>query len=230
MNIFLYTVSDFSANALRCIDLLNNSLNYQNNVKLNILCNNIPPPECQFNCIFDETYKEIFPGFLKYSDKIPEGYDYYLYLDSDILFFDNITNILPKKNNLYSLVFEEKIAKNNPWFNYSGFIENENIKGINSGSFVIKDRKHLQEMKNFCDTNLSANSMVNAQIDQSALNFLVSKKNYSNYEDFSEKVQLFCDADTNIEKGKTIFHFCGFEGHMSNKLNKMGKFYDNNAR
>ena len=81
--ILVYTVSDFKPQADQCINMMVDSLK-KDNFDFCVITNKNPPSNFKHNVVVD-TNNYDYVGFLKYSEKIPENYDYYVYLDSVLL-------------------------------------------------------------------------------------------------------------------------------------------------
>ena len=158
--------------------------------------------------------------YTKYTELLPDTYDYYIYLDSDILFFDKLESIISDKD--YSIVTEKKIGqiKDNPWFAYRNATNEEKldftkIAPINAGTFAFS--------KFTIFTQFSA--IENVQFEQSCFNYSIYKLcgiNYDSCYDISDKIELFAKTITN----KQVYHFCGFTNEMASKYIRMKNFYD----
>lgn len=231
MKILVYTVSDFKANALDCIKLMLSSFN-KINFDFKIITNNIAYKEYE-DVIYDEFQSE-YVGFLKYSKNIPSGYDRYIYLDSDILYFGNVEDLFSDKN--YSCVIE-KLPMNHEWFLYKNHEEKylksiEKLNGFNAGSFSFKNINFLSQIREAFEPYVTQNVHADARLEQSSFNFVLSKEinfNIDNINNLTEITQLFADT-ANYSDQKKLYHFCGFSNEMSSKFFKMKKFYDNYKR
>lgn len=222
MKTLVYTISDFKPNALDCISLLYKSI--QGNDFDFCVISNKEPKNCPFQTIIDPIQRE-YVGFLKYSPKVPSGYDRYLYLDSDILFFDKVNSFFSEKP--FSVVLES-LPMSDEWFNYFRSGEDfSQYKGINAGSFGFYDYCFLARVRRLFEPFVSGDVHRDARLEQSAFNYAVLKTicgNFSLLEDFSPQSLLFAQGDSPLNK--KLYHFCGFSNEMSSKYYKMKQIYD----
>ena len=239
-NYLVYTISDFKNDSLKCIDLLYASLLYKNK-KENFdfaIVSNVKTPENynpEYNIIYEECNHK-YIGMLKYSRTLPSGYKAYIYLDNDILFYEDVSNIIKEAD--FSLVLENK-PMSDKWFCNPLATEEEkaqmrNIYGINAGSFTFKDVNFTNEVRKLYDTYDVETLPLDEQgyFEQSALNYtlfhLLRTKSFYNfkhimlmpvypgYEDEATYDGLICHK---------AFHFCGFVGTMTTKLERMQKVF-----
>lgn len=227
MKILVYTVSDFKSNALDCINLMISCF-----TKINFdfkIVTNKSEYKNNKDVIFDETsYKYI--GFLKYSKNIPHGYDKYIYLDSDILYFDDVENLFSEKK--YSCVIEE-LPMNHEWFLYKKHDHEylEKIKllnGFNAGTFSFEDINFLKQIRNYFEPYVTQDVHFDARLEQSSYNYALSKNinfDLNNIYDLTKITQLFADTKQ-YTYNKKLYHFCGFSNEMQSKFFKMKNFYD----
>lgn len=229
MKTFLYTVSDFKNGALECIDLLINNIK-DRDFDFAIISNKTI--SCKYKVIADEKdYQYI--GFLKYSEKIPKGYDQYIYLDSDILYFGHSKDLVDDSKE-FSIV-KEKLLMNNEWFKYPyndsfEYINKAGLNaGLNAGTFAYKNISFLQHVRNLYEPFISQDTHLDARLEQSSYNFALSREvnfDFNKCHDLTSKTVLFADQHP-FSAEKSIYHFCGFSNEMNSKFSKMKKFYDN---
>lgn len=228
MKTLLYTVSDFKNNALDCINLLLSNIK---NKDFDFAIVSNKNHTCQYPVIVDDKpYNYI--GFLKYSEYIPSGYDQYIYLDSDILFFGNIIDLFHSEKQ-FSIV-KEKLLMNTEWFKYPYLNSLEYISqagstlGLNAGTFAYKNIDFLSKVRYLFEPFISQDTHVDARLEQSSYNLALSSIvnfDFSQCHDLTDTTVLFADQ-FDYQKDKTIYHFCGFSNEMQSKLFKMKKFYD----
>jgi hypothetical protein len=236
MKILLYTISDFKPFALECIELLLKSIIQDIDYDFIILSNSLPKIFTNFNVIIDDTKTSNYIGYLKYSPKIPKNYDYYIYLDSDILYFDKISKLLPINKN-FTIVKENSRILKNDWY-YFHYIDTQDdyvlqqSEAMNAGSFAFyKDKcSYISEIyelyKKFTHINNTCHS--NAKLEQSIYNYVINKMNnfdLSHCHDITDQTILFA-ANKKPEDNKKLYHFCGFTNEMESKYRKMKIFYD----
>lgn len=222
MKTLVYTISDFKVGALECISLLYKSIK-GSDFDFCVVSNK-RPENCPFNVVVDST-ERAYVGFLKYSPKVPSGYDRYLYLDSDILFFDKVDSFFSEKP--FSVVLE-KLQMSDEWFNYFRSGEDfSQYKGINAGSFGFYDYSFLARVRKLFEPFVSGDVHRDARLEQSSFNYAVLKTisgQFSLLNDFSEESLLFAQADSPLDK--KLYHFCGFSNEMLSKYYKMKQTYD----
>lgn len=222
MKTLVYTISDFKPHALDCISLLYKSM--QGSDFDFCIVSNKRLENCPFNVIIDPI-ERAYVGFLKYSPRVPSGYDRYLYLDSDILFFDKVNSFFSDKP--FSVVLE-KLQMSDEWFNYFRSGEDfSQYKGINAGSFGFYDYSFLARVRKLFEPFISGDVHRDARLEQSSFNYAVLKTiggDFSLLEDFSQQSLLF--AQSNSPLNKKLYHFCGFSNEMSSKYYKMKQIYD----
>lgn len=222
MKTLVYTISDFKPHALDCISLLKKSLSGYFDF---CIISNKRPENCPFKVVVDPVYYD-YIGFLKYSPLVPSGYDRYLYLDSDILYFDNTEKFFSEKD--MSLVLET-LPMSDEWFNYFRSGEDfSSYKGINAGSFGFNNYSILSQVRNLFEPFISGNVHQDARLEQSSFNYAVMKtinKDFSLINDMSKDSVLFAHAGSPLDK--KLYHFCGFSNEMASKYDKMKQFYDN---
>lgn len=227
MKTLLYTVSNFKDKSIDCIDLMLS--NIKGNFDFAIISNK--NEKCKYKIILDEKpYKYI--GFLKYSENLPEGYDQYIYLDSDILFFGDIID-LHDSSKEFSIV-KEKLLMSNEWFKYpylqcSDYLDkiNNNL-GLNAGTFAYKNTSFLKKNRELFEPHISQDIYKDARLEQSSYNLALSNSvqfDFNKCYDLTNITVLFADQ-FDYDNSKTIYHFCGFSNEMQSKFLKMKTFYD----
>lgn len=232
MKILLYTISDFKPFSLECIDLLLSSITKDICYDFCIISNTaIDNHSTKHNILIDSELKSNYIGYLKYSPKIPPDYDYYIYLDSDILYFDKLSKLI-RLDKKYTLVYENEKINRNPWwyFHHSGSDTTllEKSQAINAGSFCFAKSEYpiLKDIYNTYANHITDDVHSNAQLEQSIFNYYIY--NYTNFEthyvyDISSFAQLFA-SNYPIQNDKKLYHFCGFTNEMASKYIRMKKF------
>lgn len=231
MKILLYTVSDFKCNALDCINLMLSSF-IKTDFDFKIITNSFIHKNDE-NVIYDESNYN-YVGFLKYSKNIPNNYDRYVYLDSDILYFGEICDLFSDKN--FSCVIEN-LPLNNEWFLYEyhdlNYLEKiKKLNGFNAGTFSFVDPSFLTKIRNCFEPHISHNVHKDARLEQSSYNYILTKEinfDINEIHNLTNITQLFADIGSfNIDK--KLYHFCGFSNEMQSKYLKMKFFYDKHKR
>ncbi len=234
MKFCIYTVSDFSEKSSECIDLLYDSLlkkNKLNTFDFYIVTNkNIKNNKYK---IIQESINSNYIGWIKYTENLPDGYDFYLYLDSDILFYENVENIFRKKQ--ISIVYE-MLPMSNIWFsssiaNYEEKMHMSQLKGVNAGTFCYENKEFIKEINKLIKIEYyTENIYTQAQIEQSTFNykiFNILKTDKQILNDITSIVSLHAN---DLVKNKYIYHFCGFNGKMEDKYVRMKKFISKNEQ
>lgn len=225
MKRLVYTVSDFTPGCVEAIKLLHSSLltkNKADTFDFAVIGTAKPPEGFPFRVYLAPFDGITYAGWLKYSIAVPQGYDRYIYMDSDILFYDNLDLF----NGSDLVLLEEELKMNSPWhcFDYEVGMENQN--GICAGLFSYsKDCTIIAEMQELLSQ--LPNPVGIAQIDQARLeqqcfNYVVWVVFVGEYANISPIVQM--GVGKHATDGKTIFHFCGFTGSMEGKAQKMKNF------
>lgn len=235
-NILVYTVSDFKSGSIECIEMLFDNLLKEDNIDLAIICNNEPYKEInqKIKIIHDNgDDAKRFVGFLKFSEKIPHGYDYYIYLDSDILFFGKSSDLYDF-NFDFSIVREHWVPMTHEWHCYKYRTEEEydkmsQLNGMNSGTFAFKNRNFINNIKELYQRHVTNDVMDNIMLEQSSFNYAICKQLDFRLEktlDLTDKTTLFAQ-DKDFDNEKIIYHFNGFSNQMSPKCAMMKNFYEN---
>lgn len=242
MKTLLYTVSDFKPLAAECIDLLFSNIEKSKTCDIDtcVVTSELHLPKdlvsnYRYKIITDNFYSN-YIGFLKYSKNIPLGYDSYIYLDSDILYFGRPEELISEDKDI-SIVFEN-LKMSNEWFkyqnikskNYDAFFEG--VNGINAGSFCFKDVSFLKNVRDLFEPYIANDVHKDARLEQSSFNFAICK--YTNFDlskcfDISSMVQLFA-SDFPFSDQKKLYHFCGFSNEMRSKFFKMKFFLNEKQR
>jgi hypothetical protein len=112
------------------------------------------------------------------------------------------------------------------WFNYpyASPLEKDtflNINGINAGTFAFKDLSFLDVVNKHCSKYdfSNQNQIDQAMFEQSSFNYTVYQMSDRKIKDISKIVKLH--AKEVLCDGVTIYHFCGYEGYMDSKFNRM---------
>lgn len=235
MKICLYTVSNFNPGSLDCINLLIDSIT-DNDYNFYILSNNTFYSNTNYNIVYDTTIVSDYVGYLKYSPNIPKDYDYYVYLDSDILLFDKISSLVCA-NKEFSIVREKcLVSENKEWFYFNHILDREDIykiqnaQALNAGSFAFRHDQFsvIEKIYTYYKTYHNHNTNHNVRLEQGIYNFVINK--HSDYQlkncyDITDKAVLFASNKEFIDN-KTLYHFCGYTNEMITKYNNMKAFYD----
>lgn len=238
MKILLYTVSDFAPGTMECIDLLLKSLGDQ---KYDFCIVSNKTQNSKYKVYYDIAYPEKYIGGIKYHTKLlPKNYDYYIYFDSDILYFGKLVDLLPANKNQLSVVEENpnKIYQSDWWhyahqyyvdFNDTNYFMNS--QALNAGTFIY-DRYTLNTISRIYKLFLDTCSKVRkneGRLEQSIYNYFIHQElknhNIPVYKNLSALTQLHAHNYI-YDESKTLYHFCGFFGEMSIKYQNMKKLYD----
>lgn len=226
--ILIYTISDLRKTSLKCVDLLYNSLLYNNKVTdfdFYVVTNDLNYKNIdnfKHKFLFDSN-NNTYIGWSKFTQSLPDGYDFYLYFDSDILVYESLTNLV--LDNDYTIVFED-LKMSNDWFNYPFATDAEKnefvlLNGINAGTFGFKDLNFLNVVRENCSRyNFdNQNEISQAMFEQSSFNYSFFKiMDKCKYIDITNLVKLHAKEELSDH---SIYHFCGYDGFMDNKLRKM---------
>jgi len=234
MKTLVYTCNDLQ-HSLPCVDLLYNSLlknNTSGSFDFAVVCNNRSHQKVDYNVLYDESCPPQYIGFLKYSSVISDEYDYYVYLDSDILFYDQLNTILPDGDKLVCVALEGKssMIDSPQWhsFCYGDRIRSsgQNRNCINAGQFSFhKSSRILSLVRNNLATIPihSFNSFNCAMSEQSSFNYTISQIwDCADTEKLTSR--LSTSPETQNSSDKTIFHFAGFHEGMIHKHERMINF------
>jgi hypothetical protein len=231
MKILLYTISDFKERSIECIDLLLSGIIFDISVDFIILSSSRIHHTNHKIVYTDQESNYI--GSLKYSPSVPNNYDYYIYLDSDILYFDKISKLI-NINKKYTLVYENTKIHKNPWwyFKYSDTDTTplEQSQALNAGSFAFSQSEYkiLNDIYTTYQNYATNNIGKNAQLEQSIFNYYIYKYlnfNTDHVHDITNITQLFA-SDYPLQNNKKLYHFCGFTNTMTSKYQKMKEKYD----
>jgi len=240
--VFIYTVSDFKPGSIECIEMLFSPFLKENSnvIDLNIIADRQPYKEIDKRIKLIEDNSENankFIGFLKFSTKIPHGYDYYIYLDSDILYYGKSSDLY-NNNCDFSIVREDWVKMTHPWHFYQKSTQEEsekmnNLNGINSGTFGFKDIGFLEKVRKLYENDITLDVMSNIKLEQSSFNYAICKELDFNIDnrvlDLTNKTLLFATGKQ-FNKEKTIYHFNGFTNTMSGKTSSMKSFLEESKK
>lgn len=229
MKTLVYTCSDFSPLAKECIDLLYSSIHNKSKFDFAVVTNSVNAPKT-FNIIYDDS-KVNYVVDLRYSAKIPNNYDRYIYLDSDILFYGDI-ELLYDTNIEHSIV-NEFLMMDSDWCSYpfsdsTHKNKEKSLKGLNSGTFTFTDTSFLSEVRALLSKDTKSTPMESAKFEQSSYNYAICKKlnyDFSKAYDLNPIVQLFAHQHP-ISIEKKLYHFNGFSGGMDIKYKLMQHHFD----
>jgi len=235
MKILLYTISDFKPYSVECINLLLSSIEGDMHYDFAVISNNKSKIDTNLDIILDTDLNSRYVGYLKYSPKIPTTYDYYIYLDSDILYFDKISNLLPISKN-FTIVQENNQINKNDWYYFKYLKDPEedlilqNSKAVNAGSFAYSKNnlEAIKEIYYLYKTYYQNNMFHDVQLEQSIYNYIVNKTNnfdLSNCKDITDTTLLFA-SNKQPRSDKKLYHFCGFTNEMESKYRSMKKLYE----
>lgn len=233
MKICLYTISNFTKKAIDCIDLLLDSITKDIEFDFFIITNQKDiPTTIKHNILLDNTLSSNYVGYLKYSKVLPNNYEYYIYLDSDILFFDSLSKLIPY-NRSFTVVRENTLIERNFWY-YFPFVEKnddeqlQTSQALNAGTFAFhKNQIHIIDKILSLYSKHHTNEPQDPALEQSIFNYVVNKNfQYKLYDclDITDTVQLFASTEK-IHKNKKLYHFCGYTNEMDSKYKKMHDFY-----
>lgn len=238
--VFIYTVSDFKPGSIECIEMLFSPFLKENdeNVELYIIANNRPYKEIDKRIKIIEDNNENgnrWVGFLKFSDKIPHGYGYYVYLDSDILYYGKSSDLFDS-NCDFTIVREFWFPMTQEWFFYKKstqeeFVKMSNLTGINSVTFAYKDINFLEKIRKLYENEIASDALSNGKLEQCSFNYAICKELDFNIDnrvlDLTSKSLLFATGKK-FDKEKTIYHFNSLTNTMNPKLDKMKAFLEEN--
>lgn len=237
MKVCIYTISDLKEYSIKCIDLLVSSLN--TNIPYDFFVISNKNEACKYSLIYDTNYFSDYVGYLKYSPLIPKNYQYYIYLDSDILYFDKISLLIPY-NQKFSLVKEHCTISTNDWYYFDKVTDNtdrdllQKCQAINAGSFAYSSDmlESLTKAYSMYSEHHNNDNLFNAKLEQQLYNYIVHKFfafDVSQCKDITPITELFAQHKEPSDN-KTLYHFCGFSGEMVSKYHFMRDFYDKYTR
>jgi hypothetical protein len=233
MKTLLYTITDFSPYAAECINLLSGNMIQDTNVDYCVISNNPPPPDFKYNVVQTKLNAN-YVGFLKFYSKIPDGYDHYIYMDSDILFFGNPLSLIPTED--LSIVIENCNIRDE-WHSFHINDKNKipNVKGLNAGTFVFSNKNFVNQVnENILNNyNPSWSTIHNAMMEQSVFNMTIGQTcnfDWTKYKDITDITKLHVPTDFKYNKSIKIYHFCGWAGQMCTKYIRMIDFLKNNEK
>lgn len=224
----VYTVSDLRETSIGCINLLYESL-LKKNKKSDFdfaVVTNADTSRFELNPDFITIQQQMhysYVGWLKFTNKLPDNYDSYLYLDSDILCFDYLEELMSEAD--VTIVYED-LPMTNEWFWYNNASPEEKAlmlesKGINAGTFGFREMNfmnRLYDTMNQYDFSLTP-TLEQAKMEQRILNYvMLTEIQTKKPQDITKKVLLHAKEEYGAH---TIYHFCGFDGHMDKKFARM---------
>lgn len=241
MKILVYTCNDLR-HSLPCVDLLYSSLlknNSSDSFDFAVLCNSRDHSHTDHTVLYDESYPPQYLGFLKYSSSIPPNYDFYVYLDSDILFYSILNEVLPCTEKVVSVATEGTATMIDSNWHSHGYIDKMLSIGlpkpcVNAGQFSFKGssdfislvRNNMKRTLESVDNYRNLPSYQCAMYEQSSFNYtLISIWDSVDLYKMSSKLSVRPEQE--IELDKSIFHFTGFHEGMINKSNRMINFISN---
>jgi hypothetical protein len=241
MKIFLYTISDYKPYSIDCINLLLSSIEFDIDYDFFIISNNENSVQHNYQTIIDKNeLSKQYIGYLKYSPLIPKNYDYYVYLDSDILYFNQLSKIFNIEYN-FSIVKENSNISDHDWYYFKYHsLNNEdtnklkNSSALNAGSFAIKGSEIsiLDQIYNLYKITFNNDLAHDVRLEQSIYNYVLHNNNCYDLKkcyDITETVQLFASKTAQLPN-KKLYHFCGFTNEMQSKYIHMKDFYDKYQR
>jgi hypothetical protein len=236
----VYTTCDFSSNSYKCTELLYRSLLVNNSDFDFYIISNTKSSESEFPIIVEDSPNRKILANWKYTKLLPEGYNQYFYLDSDILCFGKLEDLCD--DNDLSLCTENHRMSDSEYFCYKDATPEEKLKmkdynGFQAGSFGFKNMKFLSEIRELIEPKLN-NPIIpdgisreefhriilpDAMLDQTSLNYYVLKQLPDmKYFDFTDKVLIRPDDPVRFyTENKMIYHFCGFRAEMNSKYQRM---------
>ena len=226
MRVLVYTATDFNEESHKCIDLLVENMTLPENVDFCVISNNPSPEGFKHKVILDSRYY-LYGGFLKYSKLIPKGYDYYLFLDPDIIYFGNPMDLIdPTKD--FTIVTEERQDMCQEWFEYKRApnldrLKFTMLKGLNAGTFGFKDLGFTDRVRSLYEPHIQTILPDDAILEQSSYNYgicLATDFEMDKCNDIAQKVQLFAGYNP-FNLDKPFHHFCGFKKTMVDKYEEM---------
>jgi len=230
VRVLVYTATDFNEGSHKCIDLLVANMTLPDNVDFCVMSNK-PGPEGFSHKVVVDPKDYLYGGFLKYSELIPKGYDYYLFLDPDIIYFGNPMDLIdPTKD--FTIVTEQRRDLCHDmcykWFAYSRAPNSDkikfvNLRGLNAGTFGFKDLGFTARVRSLFEPHIQKTLLEDAILEQSSYNYgicLATDFNMSKCHDIAHKVQMFAGYNP-TDPAKQLYHFCGFVKSMTNKYAEM---------
>lgn len=233
-DILYYTISNLTDDANLCSELLLQSLhNKIPNLNFKII---VPSSSDQNFCKHKKLSNYIIPINLnEYSNQHLFGlkfhrnifelpYDYFVYLDSDILYFLNNLPIDFNKN----YFCYDRATINNKFFSAvwpPDFKIDISSKGINAGFFMLNKETGFK-LYDFMIDNFYSRRRIKIWYEQSMFNLFIYKNltsNDVNWFDFSNNIILFADHNTPFIDNK-LYHFCGQLCQMNSKYHRMKNF------
>lgn len=226
MRVLVYTATDFNEESHKCIDMLVANMTLPGNVDFCVMSNK-PGPEGFSHKVVVDPKDYLYGGFLKYSELIPKGYDYYLFLDPDIIYFGNPMDLIdPTKD--FTIVTEGYHDMSREWFQYKRApnvdrLKFAMLKGLNAGTFGFKDLGFTVKIRSLFEPHIQTILLDDAILEQSSYNYgicLATNFEMDRCHDIAQKVQLFAGYNE-FNLSKQLHHFCGFNKSMVDKYREM---------
>lgn len=226
MKVLVYTATDFNDDSHKCINLLAANMTLPDGVDFCVISNKSGPEGFSHKVIVDPR-DYVYGGFLKYSKLIPKGYDYYLFLDPDIVCFGNPMNLIDP-NKEFTTIYEPRESMSGSWFNYKRAPNSDRLKffmlkGINAGTFGFRHIKFTGSIRKLFEPHIQHNLIEDAMLEQTSFNYgmcLATDFDLSKSYDISDRSQLFAGYSP-FDLSKQLFHFCGFQKTMADKYEEM---------
>jgi hypothetical protein len=226
VKVLVYTATDFNDDSHKCINLLAANMTLPDGVDFCVISNKSGPEGFSHKVIVDPR-DYVYGGFLKYSKLIPKGYDYYLFLDPDIVCFGNPMNLIDP-NKEFTTIYEPRESMSGSWFNYKRAPNSDRLKffmlkGINAGTFGFRHIKFTGSIRKLFEPHIQHNLIEDAMLEQTSFNYgmcLATDFDLSKSYDISDRSQLFAGYSP-FDLSKQLFHFCGFQKTMADKYEEM---------
>lgn len=229
VKVLVYTATDFNEDSHQCIDLLVENMTIQSNVDFCVMSDREGPEGFKHKVISGgENY--MYGGFLKYSRNIPKDYDYYVFLDPDIIYLGDPTELIDESKDM-SLVMEWQHTMMDKWFYYPHAHKDhlpviKQFHAINAGTFCFKDPMFPDKVRSIFEPYISGHLINDAILEQASFNYatcLALDFDFRKAKELSSMVQLFAGCNPYLWDRK-LFHFCGFRKDMVTKYEDMQKF------
>jgi len=242
--VLIYTVASNDSTALGCSALLHKSL--KKFLKTDFDFQIVVPEQDSCYVYSPEIKPYIYPVYnqhyinqsilaLRFHHKIFEQkYDYYIYLDSDILWtIERLWDL-----NYNTICFEQQSMLSKSYSRFWSSTDKSSIlpiAGINSGFFGLKSSL-VSELSEFMIRNLFNQGCIKKNrffLDQNMFNLFIHKNYFlksiesNNWQHMTHKFRLFAQPDSPYIP-QTNYHFCGNLCNMEKKLDRMNAFITNN--
>lgn len=230
--VLYYTISTPDATALACTKLLHKSLvNKIGNIDFKIAVprgsEHLYPDDVKHLLLPSVKPNPTFPLIFdfKYTPTVYDlGYDNFVYLDSDILWFVN--DFDTSKNQYCEELDIKKLFYTTGW----DLIPKPG-RGVNAGFFSV-DKKTGLDMIYRVNKGIRQRSDVGAPygpwLEQSMFNLYLYNSEYEGWHAVTDKFVNSTRPANVFEDGK-IYHFQGWSGNMESKIQRMKGFIENNS-